>query len=325
MAERRYTTIFAAALLTAGAATFGIYRVLEATKASSKIVTRPVVVALADVSEGRLFDRASVAVANWPLGTVPAGAFSSVDSVVGRVARIDVFKGEVVVPGRLAPDGTGPGLEVKITPGKRAIAVRIDDVSGLNGLVQPNSRVDILVTLREAGSNGSNGTQVSKLFMSNMRVLSIGTVSQTSVDNRPISAPTATIEVTPEEAEQLAIAQREGTIQLVLRGYGDPESIKTEGAKSADVLAMLRGAPVVKATPEPRRNTGGSARKTVESPAAVVVAPPPPAPVVEAPKPKMPDTATVQIFKGDKQESRKFVKPDSTKKPDPAKPPAPAV
>ena len=122
------------------------------------------------------------------------GAFSSVDSVVGRVARIDVFKGEVIVPGRLAPDGTGPGLEVKITPGKRAIAVRIDDVSGLNGLVQPNSRVDILVTLRE----GANGQQVSKLFMSNMRVLSIGTVSQTSVDNRPISAPTATIEVTPK-------------------------------------------------------------------------------------------------------------------------------
>ena len=46
MAERRYTTIFAAALVTAAAATFGIYRVLEATKAQSKIITRPVVVAL---------------------------------------------------------------------------------------------------------------------------------------------------------------------------------------------------------------------------------------------------------------------------------------
>ena len=53
MAERRYTTIFVAAILTAGAATFGIYRVLEATKAQSKIVTRPVVVATQDVAEGR--------------------------------------------------------------------------------------------------------------------------------------------------------------------------------------------------------------------------------------------------------------------------------
>jgi pilus assembly protein CpaB len=275
------------------------------------------VIALEDVSEGRALGRTSVAVAQWPLGTVPAGAFSAVDSVVGRVARIEVFKGEVIVPGRLAPDGTGPGLEVKITPGKRAVAVRIDDVSGLNGLVQPNSRVDILVTLRDA----KNNTQVSKLFMSNMRVLSIGTVIQTSVDNRPISAPTAIIEVTPEEAEQLTIAQSEGTLRLVLRGYGDPDSIKTQGAKSADVLSNLRSAPVVKAPVPDHRGPARRAADTQQQP--VVVAPPPP--VVEAapaPKPKLPDTVTVQIFKGDKQEQRKFQKTDSTKKPDPAKPPA---
>jgi len=319
MAERRYTTIFAAALITAAAATFGIYRVLEATKAQSKIITRPVVVALEDVSEGRAFGRTAIAVANWPLGTVPAGAFSSVDSVVGRVARIDVFKGEVIVPGRLAPDGTGPGIEVKITPGKRAVAVRIDDVSGLNGLVQPNSRVDILVTLRDTKA----GTQVSKLFMSNMRVLSIGTVSQVTPDNRPISAPTAIIEVTPEEAEQLTIAQSEGQLRLVLRGYGDPDSIKTEGAKSQDVLSKLRNGRTV--TPPPERTSGPARRPVVEAPAPAVVAPPVPTPVVEAPKPKLPDTVTVQIFKGDKQEQRKFQKADSTKKPDPAKPPAPAV
>src|SRR5215211_428125 len=169
MAQRRYTTIFAAALLTAGAATFGIYRVLEATKAQNKVVTRPVVVAIQDVSEGRPVDKMSVAVAQWPVGTVPAGAFTSIDSVVGRVVRIDVFKGEVIVPGRLAPDGTAPGLQVKITPGKRAFAVRIDDVAGLSGLLQPNSRVDVLVTLRD--NRTANGSQVAKLFMSNMRVL----------------------------------------------------------------------------------------------------------------------------------------------------------
>jgi len=320
MAERRYTFIFAAALATAGLATFGIYRVLEATKAKNKIVTRPVVVALQDVSEGRSIERASVMVAQWPIGTVPAGAYSSADSVVSRVARVDIFKGEVIVPGRLAPDGTGPGLQVKIAPGKRAAPVRIDDVSGLNGLIQPNSRVDILVTLQDA-----NGQQVSKLFMSNMRVLSIGTAVQTTADNRPISAPTATIEVTPAEAEQLAIAQREGTIQLVLRGYGDPDSIKTNGAKTADVLKQLRGAQSIQAEVERRpSSTKRSAPAAEPAPVrqAPVVAPPPI--VQEAPKAKLPDSLTVQIFKGDKQDVRKFQKTDSTKKPDPAKPPAPA-
>lgn len=320
MADRRYTTIFAAALVTAAAATFGIYRVLEVQKAQNRIVTRPVVIALQDVAEGRAIERTSVTVANWPVGTVPAGAFSAIDSVVGRVARIDVFKGEVIVPGRLAPDGTGPGLQVKITPGKRAIAIRIDDVAGLNGLIQPNSRVDVMVTIHDA----AKGAQVSKLFMSNMRVLSVGTISQVSADNRPISAPTATLEVTPVEAERLAIAQGEGRIQLVLRGYGDPDSIKTEGAKSADVLAQLRSATAVSVPQQqsrsaPRR-TPSQASPTVSAPA--VQAPPPvSAPVIQAPAPtpKTPDSIAVQIFKGDKQEQRKFQKPDSLK----PKPPAP--
>jgi pilus assembly protein CpaB len=310
MAERRYTTIFAIAVLTAGVATFGIYRVLQAAKAKSKIQTQPVVVALQDVSEGRSIEPASVTVAQWPAGTVPAGAFSSVDSVVGRVTRIDVFKGEVIVPGRLAPNGTGPGLQVKITPGKRAIAVRIDDVAGISGMIQPNSRVDVMVTIRDDKS----GQQVSKLFMSNMRVLSVGTISQVSSDNRPISAPTATLEVTPVEAERLAIAQGEGRIQLVLRGYGDPDSIKTDGAKSADVLAQLRTAPVAKvsaASSTPPRHARAP-EPQVQAPVPVVVQQSVP---VAPPKPKTPDTLAVQIFKGDKQDTKKFAKPDTVKPP----------
>jgi pilus assembly protein CpaB len=312
MAERRYTTIFAIAVLTAGVATFGIYRVLQAAKAKNKIQTQPVVVALQDVSEGRSIEPSSVTVAQWPAGTVPAGAFSSVDSVVGRVTRIDVFKGEVIVPGRLAPNGTGPGLQVKITPGKRAIAVRIDDVAGISGMIQPNSRVDVMVTIRDDKS----GQQVSKLFMSNMRVLSVGTISQVSSDNRPISAPTATLEVTPVEAERLAIAQGEGRIQLVLRGYGDPDSIKTDGAKSADVLAQLRTAPVAKvsaASSTPARHARAP-EPQVQAPVPVVVQQSVP---VAPPKPKTPDTLAVQIFKGDKQDTKKFAKPDTVKPPSP--------
>lgn len=332
MAERRYTTIFAFAVLTAGVATFGIYRVLQTSKARNKIQTQPVVVALQDVQEGREIDRPSVAVAQWPVGTVPAGAFTNIDSVVGRVTRIDVFKGEVIVPGRLAPNGTEPGLAVKITPGKRALAIHIDDVAGLNGLIQPNSRVDVLVTLADAQKDNQ---QVAKLFMSNMRVLSVGTISQTSRDNRPIQAPTATLEVTPDEAERLAIAQTVGRIQLALRGYGDPDSIKTEGAKSADVLAQLRAAPVAKvAAQRPARSVARSSSSTssrggvgnkiangfnngsnaLSQPSEAVVMPQAePMP----PKPKKPDTVTVQVYKGDKLDARKFVKPDTGKPPTP--------
>src|SRR3982751_337014 len=172
MAGRRYTSVFYVAVAIAAIATFGVYRVLENTKASSRIATRPLVVAAKSLPEGASIDRASLSVREWPVATIPAGAFSSPDSLIGRVTRVAVFEGEALVPGRLAPSGTGPGIEVKITPGKRAMGVRINDVAGVSGLIQPNSRVDVLVNIR---SNDASGRQVSKLFMENMRGVSIGT------------------------------------------------------------------------------------------------------------------------------------------------------
>jgi len=313
MAERRYTTIFGAALVTAALATFGIYRVLQASKAQNRVITRPVVIAFKDVSEGKAIDRASVTVAEWPINTIPAGAYASVDSVVNRVTRVDVFRGEVIVPGRLAPDGTGPGLQVKINPGKRALSVKIDDVSGLNGMVQANSRVDVLVVTRDSKTQ----KDVAKTFMSNMRVLAVGTITQTSADNRPIQAATVSLEVTPAEAERLAIAQGTGRIQLSLRGYGDPDSIRTTGANSDDVLAQLRTAAVAVVDPAPaRRASSGSGRRPApvqQAPAPPQVVAPQPSTGEVAPKPRAADTNVVTIYKGNAQDTKKFVSKDSAK------------
>ena len=314
MAETRYSIVLAAALVTAGAATFGVYRVIETTKAQSRALLRPVVVASADLTEGAALDNSNLSVAQWPIATVPPAAYSTVDSLVGRVTRISVFKGEPIIPGRLAPMGTGPGIQVKITPGKRAMAVKIDDVAGVSGLIQPNSRVDVLVTLRDRetnGSNGSGGEQVAKLFMSNMRVLAVGTVVQSGPDNRPINATTATLEVTPDEAERLAVGMREGSIQLVLRGYGDPDSIRTTGARSQDVLAQLRSAASVRLPVRPAPSKTASRPARVDT---VVMQSAAPAVQVEA-VPKKADSVAVQIFRGEKQTSQKFAKTDSTKKP----------
>ena len=191
---------------------------LSARRAEKGMTLSPVVVARRDLPGGATIDRAALVVAQWPTGVVPAGAFSSIDSVAGRGTRIAVFKGEALVRGRLAPDGTGPGLEVKITPGKRAFAFRINDVSGIAGLIQPNSRVDILVVINGGAEKGN----VAKLFMENMRVLAIGAVAQRTEDGRQINAAICTVEVTPEEGEKLAIATSQGQIQLMLRGSGDP-------------------------------------------------------------------------------------------------------
>ena len=298
MAERRYTLVFYIAVLVAAAATYGVYRALQASKESARVVTAQVVVAAQDIPEGHAIDKIELTTGQWPVQTLPAGAFSSVDSVVGRVTRVPVFQGEPIVPGRLAPVGTTGGLEIKIAPGKRAMSVKINDVAGISGLIQPNSRVDVLVNIKDERSEKE--TQVAKLFMENMRVLSVGQQVTRGDDGKPINATTATLEVTPDEAERLAIAMGQGSIALVLRGYGDPDSIKTKGATSNAVLAQLRDGKFVdlsaKRADPPRHR------------AAAPPPPPPPPPVVVQVAPRSPDSLTVQVYRGSTWSQNKFVK-----------------
>ena len=295
--------MFSAALLVALGATYGVYRVLEQAKEAAHVATQPVVVAAQDIQEGERFERLSIAVAQWPAPAAPADAYAVPDSVVGRVARVAVFKGEPIVPGRLAPAGTGPGLEVKITSGKRAMAVKINDVVGLAGLIQPNSRVDVLVTLKE---EGSQDRQRAKLFMDNVRVLSVGTQVERGEDGKAINATTAALEVSPDEAERLAVAMNQGTIQLVLRGYGDPDSVRTPGANSNDVLTQLhtlvdRPAPAP-AVPRPARHV-----TPVVRPAPL----PPAPPIASVPAPRRSDSLVVEVYRGTKLVEQTFHRSDS--------------
>jgi pilus assembly protein CpaB len=313
LGERRYRFVLYFALAIATAATFGVYRVITAMRASSRIATRPVVVAAIDIPEGHALTATDLKVAQWPEATVPAGIYETADSLVGRVARVSVFTGEAIVPGRLAPAGTTAGLEVKITPGKRAMSVRIDDVAGIAGMMQPNSRVDVLVTIRDMTEGVQK--QVAKLFMSNMRVLSIGAQVQRDGEGKAINAPTATLEVTPDEAERLAVAMREGSIQLVMRGYGDPDSIVTTGAYTEDVLSQLRDG---SARPKPapvRTEPVAAAPRPRQAPVRAAPAPAPaptPAPVVQAPRPR-PESTTVRVFRGSNMSQQTFSKDTATK------------
>ena len=101
MAKRRYATTGALVLIVVVGATFGIHSALEAPKAQRGVATRQVVVALEDIPDGRAIEPASVTVALWPRVTVPAGAYEVVDSVTGRITRTRIFRGEVIVRGRL--------------------------------------------------------------------------------------------------------------------------------------------------------------------------------------------------------------------------------
>jgi pilus assembly protein CpaB len=297
MAQRRYTIVFYAAVFIAAMATYGVFRVLQAAKTNAQVATRPVLVAAKDIPAGAVLEKQALEVKQWPASTVPNQALTTLEAAQNRVARVPVFAGEAIVPGRLAPPGTSPGLEARIGPGMRAMSVRINDVAGLSGLIQPNSHVDVLVTLRETG--GHLAEEVSKLFLENMRVLSMG--SRTTRDDSGESNPatTATLEVTPTQAERLAVAMRQGTIQLVLRGFDDGDSTRTKGASSSEVLAQLRDAkpkPVVAEASRPQRP---APKRPGDTPRV-------PPPVAVAPAVAKPDSLTVRVYRGNQVSQQKF-------------------
>lgn len=296
MAQRRYTIIFYAAVFVAAMATYGVFRVLQAAKTSARIATRPVVVATKDIPAGATLDKQALEVKQWPAVAVPKDALSSLEAAETRVARVPVFVGEPIVPGRLAPAGTAPGLEARIGPGMRAMSVRINDVAGLSGLIQPNSHVDVLVTLREAGGQAQ---EVSKLFLENMRVLSMGSRTTRDASGESNPATAATLEVTPAQAEKLAVAMRQGAIQLVLRGFDDVDSTRTKGATSSEVLAQLRDAKPVVAVAPPR-----TSRPAPKRPAEAPRLTPPP--VAVAPLVAKPDSLTVRVYRGNQVSQQKF-------------------
>lgn len=314
MSDRRFHLMLGTTLVVAAVSALGVLRVLRLAEDRQRVRTRAVVVAAVDLPEGHVIAAPQLRTVQLPVGATAADAYAVADSVVGRVARVPIFVGEALVPGRLAPVGAGAGLEIKIAPGRRAMAVKIDEVAGLAGLIQPNSRVDVLVTLKT--SLGTN-SQRAKLFMSNMRVLSVGAQLERGSDGRPATASTAALEVTPDEAERLAVAANEGRIQLVLRGYGDPDSVRTDGANSADILRQLDAAPAARAE-SPRPPQAPRPRAT----ALIAATPPPKGPSGNAaaiagpvaPSRPVADSTVVQVYRRDKVSQQKIARGDSARR-----------
>ena len=132
----------------------------------------------------------------------------------------------------VTPDAVEQRAQVVITPGKQSIAFRINDIAAIAAIAaiaQPGSRVDVVFV----GGAGLSRTE-AKLFLENVRLLAIGTVPQRASDGRTINAAVATIEVTPDEARRLVIAQRQGEFHLLLRGKGDSENGGRAPAVSRD-------------------------------------------------------------------------------------------
>lgn len=167
----------------------------------------------------------------WPREIAPEGTFGSISEILAdgerRVALRNLEPNELILKSRVSGFGGKATLSQVITPGKRAAAIRVDDVVGVAGFVLPGDRVDILLT-RQVGKD--RNSLITDVLIQNVRVLAVDQLANDRSED-PIVAKATTVEVTPRQAQKLSLAARVGSLSLSLRnlvnGAGDPLMMRT--------------------------------------------------------------------------------------------------
>ncbi|HEY3838920.1 MAG TPA: Flp pilus assembly protein CpaB [Bryobacteraceae bacterium] len=251
---RRLVFVLIFAVIVAGLSSVVLYQaVVASVQSQPKTSGHKLLVAARDLGTGELIRQTDIREISWN-GDPPATAVVQVNAVVGRGAIAPIYAGEPILEGRLAPSGAGAGLASTIPVGKRAVALRVNEVVGLAGFVMPGMRVDVLVAGNAPGSTNPTTGTLSRTILQNIEVLSAGQNIEKSVNGKPEVAQVVNLLVTPEQAESLSLAGSETKVQLVLRNPLDTEEETTPGTSVAKLFGQpeAEAAPRPKAAPHPR-------------------------------------------------------------------------
>jgi pilus assembly protein CpaB len=248
--RNRTLIVLALAVLLASAASYAVYRAISRMPVREvEVATVHVAVAAENLPTGTRISKEHVRVIGWPAASPVQGAFASPEAVLGRGLIQPVSANEPLTEGKLAPIEAGAGLPPSITPGMRALSVRVNEVIGVAGFTVAGTRVDVLVTLKERDAS------VSRVVVSNVQVLTAGTNYDVdkAKEGNAMPATVVTLLVTPDDAERITLAQSAGQIMLVLRNPMDVAPTETKGARMASLLGAPAPAPVMKAVNGQRR------------------------------------------------------------------------
>jgi len=208
-------------------------REAEVQKAMAKTVY--IVVATTDLPLGSKIDPGQLKLARWSADALPDGAFTNPSQVVGSFVKSQFVANEPIVASKLFLGQKTAGVMPLLIPvGMRAVSVQVDEVSDIAGFVLPHSHVDILIALANQGGGGPD-KPFSKIVLQNVEVLAVGEEVEKKKDD-PELVKVVTVIVTPQDAERLALATREGTLHLAMRNYADSKVVLTSGT---DVDQML--------------------------------------------------------------------------------------
>lgn len=206
-----------------------VYRTIVRQVAERAQPSEKIVVAAVNMDVGEAITSEHIKLSAWPKNTVPSAAIRNLEDAKGKVVRRSFVAGEPVLTSKVLDAelaAQGGLLPLLVPEGLRGITIKVDEAVRESGFVQPNSHVDVVVSMRTR-----RGTeQVAKVILQNVPVLAAGQTVEMQ-DNKPVKVTTVTLALTPEQAERLALAQTESKGKLILatRNIRDDKVITTPG------------------------------------------------------------------------------------------------
>lgn len=194
-----------------------------------------VVVAMQDIPFGRVIDGAKLDTIDWPATAVPPGGFTRVQDLLPtgsaepRRAKMAIAKGEILLASKVSSFGEKVTIVQSLGPDSRAISIKVTADTGVGGFVTPGDKVDVILT------HGKAENLKTVTIIQNVRVIGVDQEADAEKE-KPGVAKTVTLEVTAEDSQKLALAQKAGTLSLVLRTIENEDEKVLEAISLRDVL-----------------------------------------------------------------------------------------
>jgi len=270
MGQKRPLMFLGVAIGIALVTTVLVYQWLQGQRVTETVAPEVVIegvnvaVASTDIPWGTPLTEQTVRMVPYPEGSVPVGHFTDRDLLKGRVILANLKKHEAILDSKLAPiDIKNGGVVAVMDPNKRAMAVKVNEIVGLPGFVQPGDRVDIMGTFDKPSSQRGQNELITKTVLENTLVLAVGTqMERKKGEEEPVAVKVITLEVTLDEAEKLAMAENGGKLRLALRSPLNPDIKKTTGA---DFNALVKSHQLIPPKPKGSRRIKVEVIKGTES------------------------------------------------------------
>jgi pilus assembly protein CpaB len=197
----------------------------------AQLETVDVLVAGSDIGLGQLVGGHDLRWQTWPAAAANSNFIrrgdrpDAVNQLAGSITRQPFAAGEPIREIKLIK-GKGSGYMAAILPtGMRAISTEISAETGAGGFILPNDHVDVILSRRDKEAEKAVGVEVhsSETILSNVRVLAIDQTVEEKNGQRVVVGKTATLELSPRQAETLALSRQMGTLSLALRSLVDFE------------------------------------------------------------------------------------------------------